>query len=98
MEYKKGKSYWLEAIQYKHELDSLRAYNDSLRRSLEVFQKKSPKKFSGQFLLLNEKDGKFFDPVIVTADGAEEALCDNSGVETHNFALPIPDVKEFKEF
>ena len=89
--------YFMLAHQYKQEAEAQKTYNDSLQRSLDRIAKSKRKTMSGQYLLMNFKDGKFCDPKIVEADGCEEAISPEDEIGTHSFVMPIPASDEFPD-
>ena len=90
------KSYWMTSVQLQNRVNELEGFNKSLERMLAETEKyRHTKKFSGQYVLLKEIDGEFFDPVVVTADGCEEALGTENG--EHHYCMPIPLPSEFPD-
>ena len=55
-------------------------------------------KSSGQSVVMNFKDGKFCDPIIVGTTDVEEALCPEDESYQRAFCMPIMHADDFKEF
>lgn len=52
---------------------------------------------SGYWLVFNEKEGEYSEPLIVKASCCEEALCPEDDSYQRHIALAIPHIKNFKE-
>lgn len=86
----------------KHEIKILKDRYSYLRNSLRVIElniskHSNIKKLSGQFVVFNKTDGKYCDPIIVSADSYEEALCPEDESYQRIFCQPLFDESEFKD-
>ncbi len=77
--------------------NEMRWLEDSFNRFKKEISSRFEIKMSGQYVCFDEKDGKFIDPIIVCADGIEEALAPENESYQKTFAIPISDKTEFKD-
>lgn len=92
----------LENCQLRHKIKNLYYLERIVQPKLEQIRTEIADKFrcmsSGQPVVLNEKDGKFSDPIIVNTTDVEEALCPEDVSYERSVCLPIPHINDFKEF
>lgn len=93
----------LKAIVYqqRQEIGRLKGLKTDIQGRLENLQRiisdRLQTPISDYYLVFNEKDGKYIKPLIVKADGIEEALMPENQRYFRELVMPIPAPSFFKE-